>query len=493
MSTDKPTFYYVDAHAGSGKTYSAHKYIASAGGFFTIATQTNDLSKQQAEDLLAEFGVKARVIRLENGVSKTCTERYVRHCKDLRGSTAIINYKVALQDLEAARNQNLIVDEFNPPVEKFELQEDISATRAFIGNLIKAVPCEFPGVLEVIDTDDTAEIAESGKSKQNSLKEHVVRVCKRAHSPHHRMFVKETNYVDFRSGLPDAEGVSDDDDESKRKLSLYAWLQPSILKNYRSVTFMGANRQNSKLFLYWKDKVNWIEHPEIKGERYDTFDHKAPLIDWRHMSEDLLSWSHLSNNIGYEYFKESVAEVIAREYPNEEYLVTLSAKDDGTWTCPNGRVVSANPMGLNAFQDKYLAVHLAPLIPSRMDVFMWNAIAGVSEAELVIAQYCEMLYQFFTRTAVRDGERYSKSKNQKRLVFIGLDRPTIDVLREIFGVEKQSELLVVPALNGYVKPPRKTRSDKKPDDAKRAAKSARQAERRAEKRAAKAAAAEMRV
>ncbi|MDX1004473.1 hypothetical protein GOE20_26840 [Sinorhizobium medicae] len=248
----------------------------------------------------------------------------------------------------------------------------------------------------------------------------------------------------------------------------------------------GHNRQNSKLFLYWKDKVNWIEHPEIKGERYDTFDHKAPLIDWRHMSEDLLSWSHLSNNIGYENFKESVAEVIAREYPNEEYLVTLSAKDDGTWTCPNGRVVSANPMGLNAFQDKYLAVHLAPLIPSKMDVFMWDAIAGVSEVELVIAQYCEMLYQFFTRTAVRDGKHYSECDQQ--LVFIGLDRPTIDVLREIFGVEKQSELLVVPALNGYVKPPRKTRSDKKPDDVKRAAKTEGQRKRRAAERAAKAAA-----
>lgn len=199
LTTEKPTFYFVNAHAGSGKTFSAHQYIARHGGFFAIATQTNALSEQQFEDLAA-LGVKARVISLEKSKAKTCTEQYVRHCKDLRQSTVLINQKVALQYLEAARNQHLIVDEFPSPVEKFELNEGISATRSFIGNLIKAVPCEYEGVLEVIDTDDTAEIAESGKSKSNSLKEHVVQVCERVHSPHYRVFVKESNYVGFRSG-----------------------------------------------------------------------------------------------------------------------------------------------------------------------------------------------------------------------------------------------------------------------------------------------------
>ncbi|MGH0331038.1 hypothetical protein [Sinorhizobium meliloti] len=484
MSTDKPTFYYVDAHAGSGKTYSAHKYIASAGGFFTIATQTNDLSKQQHSDL-TELGIKARVISLENSKAKTCTEQYVRHCKDLRESTVLINQKVALQDLEPARNQHLIVDEFPSPVEKFTLNEGISATRSFIGNLIKAVPCEFPGFLEVIDTDDTAELAESGKSQDHSLKEHVVQVSERIHSRHYRVFIAEKNYINFGSGLPDEEGVSLDQDESKKRLVLYAWLQPSILMNYRSVTFMGANFPDQKLFHYWKDKVNWVEHPEIKGERYDDFSHKAPLMDFKHMNEgDLVSWSHLSNNIGYENFKESVADVIAHEFPDEKYLVTLSAKDDWYWKSPNGKVISPNPVGLNGFQDHHIAVHLAPLRPSNMDFAIWQAVAGVSPAELMVAQACEMQYQFFTRTASRDGKHHSEC--DKRLTFITIDLAVADYLREVFGVEKPSELLVVPALNGYVKPPRKTRSDKKPDDAKRAAKVARQRERRAQQRAAAA-------
>ncbi|RDJ11647.1 hypothetical protein [Rhizobium grahamii] len=490
MTNDKPTFYFVNAHAGSGKTYSAHQFISRQGGNFTIATQTNELSTQQQNDLLTEHGINAKVISLQNSKAKTCTEQYVRHCKDLRESTVLINQKVALQELEAARNQHLIVDEFPSPVERFTLNEDISATRSFIGNLIKAVPCEFEDFLEVIDTADTAELAESGKKKEHSLKEHVVQISERIHSPHYRVFVSETNYIGFISGLPDEEGVSADHDESKKRLVLYAWLQPSILKTYRSVTFMGANFPNQKLFHYWKDKVNWVEHPEIKGVRYDDFSHKAPLIDFMHMNEgDLVSWNHLSKHIGYENFKESVADVIAAEFPNRKYLVTLSAKDDWSWNDSSGKVISPNPVGLNAFQDRSLAVHLAPLRPSNMDFAVWEAVAGVSAAELMISQACEMQYQFFTRTAARDGIDHTKCED--RLTFITIDLAIADYLREVFRVEKPSELLVVPALNGYVKPARKTRSDKKPDDVKLAAKSARQKQRRIEERAAKAAAVEM--
>lgn len=488
MTNDKPTFYYVNAHAGSGKTYSAHQFISRQGGNFTIATQTNALSTQQQDDLLAEHGIKAKVISLQNSKAKTCTEQYVRHCKDLRTGTVLLNQKVAFQELEAARNQHLIVDEFPSLVERFTLNEDISATRSFIGDLIKAVPCEYEDVLEVIDTDDTAELAESGKKKEHSLKEHVVQVSERIHYPHYRVFVGKTNYINFGSGLPDDEGVSVDQDESKKRLVLYAFVQPSILKNYLSVTFMGANFPSQKLFLYWKDKVNWVEHPEIKGVRYDDFSHKAPLIDFMHMNEgNLVSWNHLSKNIGYENFKESVADVIAEKFPRKEYLVTLSAKDDWDWKDPNGTVISPNPVGLNAFQDHNIAVHLAPLRPSNMDFAVWKAVAGVSEAELMIAQACEMQYQFFTRTACRDGKDHSEC--EERLTFITIDLAVADYHREVFGVEKPSELLVVPALNGYVKPPRKTRSDKKPDDEKRAVKTARQRELRAEKRAANSTAA----
>ncbi|WP_421579745.1 hypothetical protein [Shinella sp. M31] len=498
MTIETPTFYKVSAHAGSGKTYSSHLSIKRNPGKYTIATQTNGLSEQQKDDL-AELGIKARVISLKNNKEKTCTEQYVRHCKDLRTSVAIVNQKVALQALyqtiadeqvSVTIDQHLIVDEFPSPVEKFVLNEGVSGTRAFLANLIVAEKCEYADYLEVIATDEMAAHAELGK-QNSTLHDHVIQICKLSVSKHHRVFVSKTNYENFSSGLSDEEGMSPDDENSKQRLTLYAWLQPSILSGYKSVTFMGANFEYQKLFYYWRDKVNWLPHPEIKGERYDDFAHKAPLIEFQHMNEDgITSWNYLYKKVGYDGFKESLAETIEKEYPGQKYLVTLSAKDDGYWSSPNGTVLSPNPVGINAFQDHHIGVHIAPLNPSDMDNKIWEAVAGVSKAQLMVSQAIEMQYQAFTRTAVRDGKRYKEGEKPKPLVFVTLDLALANVLREIFGVDKPSRLLVVPALTEYVKPKRKTRSDKKTDEEKRANKNEWQRKKRA---AAKAAALEIRA
>jgi hypothetical protein len=461
----KPTFYYVDAHAGSGKTYSAHVFIAEQGGFFTIATQTNELSLQQANDL-AELGVTAKVIKQDERTDN-CTKKFVRHCKDAVSPVALINQNVALQDLKEAANQHLIVDEFPSPVTKTVLREDISSTREFIGDLIRAKPCEFDGFLELIDTEQTAEIAEFGKKRTSSLQPHVIEVCKKTHSPHYRSFVAAKNYIDFRSGLADDEGVSPDSDESKKRLVIYSFLQPSVLNHYNSVTFMGANFEHSKLYAYWADKVDWKPHPSIKGIRYDDFAHKAPLIDLYHLSDEMLSWTHLDKRIGYDVFTASVAMVIDQQFPDQDHIVTTSAKADVEWMLSNGTPVSPNPVGLNGLQDRFLAVHLAPLLPSQSDRAVWEAVAGMTPSRLFVSQAVEMMYQQFTRSAVRDGKHFSEC--DRRLSFVGLDQASMDFIGTLFGVDKPSVLLNVPALIEYVKPPRKTRSDKQSDDEKKAA------------------------
>ncbi|AYD00932.1 hypothetical protein [Neorhizobium sp. NCHU2750] len=479
----KPTFYFADAHAGSGKTYSAHQFIAGQNDFFTIATQTNELSDQQAKDL-AEIGISATVIQQKKS-SDNCTKKYKNHCSDKRTSVALINQGVAFQNIKEAAHQNLIVDEFPSPVTKVTLTEDISATREFISKLIKAKPCEYEGWLEVIDTEDTTEIAEFGKKRESSVPSHVIELCKRVHSPHHRSFVAAKNYVGFISGLEDDEGISSDSDDSKKKMVIYSFVQPSILSHYKSVTFMGANFAYSKLYRYWADKVDWVVHPSIEGVRYEDFSHKAPLIDLYHLSEEMLSWTHLSKRIGYDNFVLSVADVIEQQFPKQPHIVTMSAKGEGSWRLKTGEAISPNPVGLNAYQDRYLAVHLAPLLQSNMDSAIWLAVAGMTASELFVSQAIELLYQFLTRTAVRDGKKYSEDhpEDQTRLSFVGLDRGQMEYVGSIFGVSKPSVLLEVPALTEYTRAPRKQRSDKKSDDEKRASKSERQKQRRAEKKA----------
>ncbi|MCZ4089090.1 hypothetical protein [Sinorhizobium psoraleae] len=165
----KPIIYVVDAHAGSGKTYAAHKFIAAnPDKHFTIATQTNALSTQQSKDL-AELGVKSTVFNMDT-VSDSCTEDYNRHCEAGRKTTALLNQGVALQPLVKAADQHLIVDEIPSPVEKFRLVEGISSTRKFVADLFSNYrDVGFPSFIELTKTDEIEEIAEHGKKRQSSV------------------------------------------------------------------------------------------------------------------------------------------------------------------------------------------------------------------------------------------------------------------------------------------------------------------------------------
>ncbi|MDI7920708.1 hypothetical protein [Ferirhizobium litorale] len=483
----KQTIYFADGPAGSGKTYSLHKFIEKLNGFATIATQTNDLSEQQAKDL-ANLGIKSKVISLQR--TKNCTKSYERHCEDMRGSVAIINQAVALQTfgthefvgekLPLNAMQHLFIDEYFSPVQRFELKDQISGSHSSVAKLFKAKATEFPGVVELITSPEIAELAMYGNSRDSSFKEHVIDLCRMVNSPHYRCFLSTENYLRFQAALIDENETADEKD-ARQRLTVWAWMLPSILEDYASVTLMGAHFAKSKINLAWRDKVNFVPHPEIKGVRYSDFSHKTDLITVRHISEDDVSMYRLEK-IGYQNFVDEAAEVFEAAYPNGDYLVTLSAKDDYEWNGENGIQISPNPLGLNRFQHINMSIHLAPLNPSDADVWIWEAVCGVTKEELMTAQAYEMQYQTATRTSIRDG----KKNSTKELVFAFLDRRSADHFRHSLGIKKPSELLRVPCLTDYQNQPRRTRSDKKSDDEKHLAKMARQRARRAEQAAVKA-------
>lgn len=450
--------YYADAHAGSGKTHSLHQHIQKLDGQATIATQTNILSGQQSEDL-AKLGIASHVISGET-VSDSCNKQYARHSKDGRDSVPLINQNLIKQLQEAATYRHHFIDEIFSPVERCELIEEISASWQFISNLVSnAVETEFEGVLEILGTDDTKEIAKYGAIKKSSMTAlpHVRELCQWIASEHRRVFVMTEAYKNFMSNIK----AKDDDDTKRkvnRKLKLYAFLQPTIFGILEHApTIMGANFKQSKLSLYWNSMVNFVPHPEIKGTRYDDFAHKSHLIDIRPCSEVHISGRFLHEKVGYEYFCESVADAFTAEYGDVSHLVSLNAKQPFKWKLANGKEVEPNPVGLNGLMDRRHAIHLATLNPSNEDAAIWLAVAGVTKDQLMIAQAYEMMYQFLTRSAVRNNER----DDEERIVFIVLDRQAADYLCDAFGAAKGGALFRVPALTNYKKPPRKVRSDKK--------------------------------
>lgn len=465
----KPTIYYVDALPGAGKTYSLHQYLKTLGEPAIIATPTNKLSEQQHKDLAA-IGVRSTIISQENGHAN-CTQSLVKHCDEKRDSIAIINHNVAKLALEATAGQNLFIDEFFSPVEKYVLREKVQTAREFVVSIIKkSRASRYDGFIELVLTEAIEDIVQNGTSHDSSFQAlpHLREIAKRIDSEDYLVLVSKAEYQNF------VANIEENNDEDDGVLNIYAWLQPSALTNNKTVTFMGANFFQSKLYHAWKDLVNFVPHPSIKGERYEDFSHKTANITFRHILEQDVSMSGLEK-IGYQKFVDATAGVFLAEYGAVDHLVTLSAKNSFTWSLNNAEIVPANPVGLNAFMDKHVCLHLAPLNPSKLDERIWQAVAGISKDELHIAQSCEMVYQMLTRSSVRN-----YGSHPEKLVFIVLDLRTARYLSNLFGVTKASVLMEVRALDSII------RKTKTPDE-KRVAKVARQKERRAENAAKKAA------
>jgi len=451
------TFFYVNAHAGAGKTKAAHELIVRNRDMqFAIATQTNALSNQQCSDLI-EMGREARVISHENAVTN-CTKRFARHCKESPHIVPIVNESVALQDLDGTKGHHLIVDEYVSPVRQFNFREDLEIGQMVLCKLFcSGKRTELDGYVELTSNHHVKEIAEESQKTESMLSrlEDLRKVCGYIESPHWRVFVKESAF----NNLANPNGTRQVGEEQLTTLRVYAFLLPSVLANYASVTFMGANFNRSKLYLCWRSMVNFEPHPEIKDLRYEDFSHKADKIKIGYMSEKPVSMTRLQK-IGYENFIASVAGAVEAAYPTTPYIYTINKRAPNSyWTGTNGERLSPNPMGLNGYLHYNMAVHAATLNPSKDDEAFWGAFLNVTREELRASQAYEMQYQFVTRTSIRDGKTASLSEE---IVAIVLDRCSADALCEVLGVEGPSIKLEVPALSGYQAPPRKARSDKKP-------------------------------
>lgn len=448
--------YFVNSHAGAGKTHAVHDFICrNKEKYFAIATQTNKLSSQQCADLNA-LGRDAHVISLQEEKTN-CTKRFNRACRDYPHIVQIVNQGVALQSLDSTHEHHLIVDEYPSPVEKIKIREDLEIGQRTYSEIFCTMRgMKQDGYVELTSNSAVAEIAGDSAKSVSMLKnlDGLRRVCRYIESPHWQVIIEKEAFerlASYRGSQQSGEGKF-------FALKIYAVLLPTVLANYASVTFTGANFYRSKLFYCWRSMVDFEPHPEIRASRYEDFSHKEGKIKVYHLSEAPVSMARLER-IGYKSVIASIAKIVEATYPSRSYIYTLNAKAGDIWPGANGTRVSPNPMGLNEYMQVNMAVHAATLNPGKDDVAFWRTFFDVSEHELMEAQAYEMQYQFVTRTSIRDGKPASQSEE---VVLIVLDRRSADALCAVLGVEKPSCELYIPALSSQQKAPRKTRSDKKP-------------------------------
>jgi len=369
-----------------------------------------------------------------------------------------VHQSVALQELDGTEEHHLIVDEYPSPVQKIVLKEDLaSGQRALSSILCTARKTECDGYVELTSNSYVKEISDDSAKSVSMFKEskNLRKVCRYIESPHWRVIVHEKEF----NGLASFQDSQRSGEGKYFSLTVYVLMQPSVLANYASVTFMGANFTRSKLYLAWRSIVDFEPHPEIKKFRYKDFSHKEGKIKVVYLSEAPVSMKRLKD-IGYESVIASIAGEVEAAYPSRPYIYTIYAgASDSVWPGANGTRLSANPMGLNDYLHYNMAVHAATLNPSNDHFAVWKAFYGVTREELMAAQAYEMQYQFATRTSIRDGKLASESEE---VVLIVLDRRSADALCEVLSVDEPSFKLEVTAFSEYQAPPRKARSDKKP-------------------------------
>ena len=145
----------------------------------------------------------------------------------------------------------------------------------------KSRASQYEGFIELVLTEAVEDIVENGMSHDSSFQAlpHLREIARRISSEDYLVLVSKAEYQNF------VANIEENNDEEDGILNIYAWLQPSALRHNKTTTFLGANFFQLKLYHAWKDLVNFVPHPSIKGERYDDFSHEAANMTFSHIHD----------------------------------------------------------------------------------------------------------------------------------------------------------------------------------------------------------------
>lgn len=162
-----------------------------------------------------------------------------------------------------------------------------------------------------------------------------------------------------------------------------------------------------------------------------------------YVSETHDTWSSLKR-VDYPKFLNSVACAFDAAFPNVPHIFTLrKAKDEFGRPCEPYKwaleyredVVRLDPTtrGVNGFQRFNVAIHLAPLNPTKSDYKFYKDYFGMDSADVKWSISYEAQYQFASRTSVRNFD------STERVTIIVLDRKSAMALHDLFGEASAGE------------------------------------------------------
>ncbi|MDQ0319652.1 hypothetical protein QO002_001790 [Pararhizobium capsulatum DSM 1112] len=438
--------YYSDGPVGSRKTSSMYRFVAACpDARFTIGTSTNSMT----EDIAAGFdalGVSCMPIHRNN---KSGQGTAVRYREALKSGTRLVsvNYEVALKlqldklDRQLLADPNLfpgddyskidlIVDEIMTVYKRFTLT-GMMLSRTWVDTNFKIINTKNPAYYELQPNDAGMIQWRTGcLEEQQPLSKQQSAILDHAINPRFRVAIAVTEYEDLMK-------------RKRLSLSFYVTVCPSVLRQYRTATIIGANFKKSMLYKMWKDEVNFQPHPYIAA-KYHDFSHKHEAkVKFNHyyFCEPTFSKSRLEI-IGNANANEKAALAVHKilfEKPEETpYIFAVNNAKEGEpkhpWITETGNGfaerISPNPRGMNAFKDRHASVYFAAVNFSNIDTAYLYAAHNITPSEAREAMTYENISQFHGRTAVRE---YDDTGD---LYFFSPDRDSAYAMQAEFGGEE---------------------------------------------------------
>ncbi|WP_454884014.1 DEAD/DEAH box helicase family protein [Sphingomonas oryzagri] len=254
------TIHYVSAPAGSGKTHNLIHWAideARRGEKIIIAQPTMELIDQTYAKLkrrASDISIQSIYRRYDYDVVAPKIAAHMKASVPDQGEILLITHEALrrLQDKGHFVHWQLVVDEFMSVFEHIELK--IALTHRIVTDHLEASEEIREGIASVQATDTSAleELVTNRKDDMNV--ENFLPLLRPVLGRDQKVYVGTKAYADLIEN-PDTMGHVD----------FFAILEPTFVQGFKSVTFMGANAEQTEMFVLWNElfDVDWQKHSDL--------------------------------------------------------------------------------------------------------------------------------------------------------------------------------------------------------------------------------------
>jgi len=259
--TNSHNFYSLDAPAGSGKTTALASYavkLANNNQKVLISQPTKLLIQQTWQAIkrndpsVPATPIFSKALRRANVLADVI--EHIQNAKPGQGEVLLISQDILNKLPKAQRKDwHLFVDEMPAGFEPFHMS--IPDTHSFLTAHLKAENQVIEDIVQ-IEAENVTALRNLAATNDDALKAYTDLVG--AVLDEDRLVLASKSAFDNLVSGEKTEGA----------ISFFSILQPTFVEGFDSVTVMGANLDESELYLLWDKLLNvsWKKHPVLTKE-----------------------------------------------------------------------------------------------------------------------------------------------------------------------------------------------------------------------------------